>query len=433
MNPPAILFVMLSALITERAASTYHWQRQQKLPSKIKYGHKGCGCLNGGTCLTYGLFSQIKSCVCPEGYDGDHCEIDVETRCYTGDGTDYRGTESESENGERCLYWHSDLLKRWPYNAHMEDALERGLGKHNYCRNPNGRSKPWCYVRKGFRTSVTFCDIPTCQTPRRACGQRNIIRSFKIVGGQMAPIESQPWIATIFHSRGNQFFCGGSLIDPCWVLTAAHCFSGIGSDTSRLIIRLGRSATNVTNANDQEFSVERLIIHEAYSQQNRDYNNDIALIKIRSPSGQCAKESGIVGTVCLPSEDLRLRDHSHCEVSGYGKQNKTAIYYSRVLKSANVQLMPQSMCKRYYEGHRVNENMLCASDSAWKSDSCSGDSGGPLTCMYGGRMLLYGIVSWGDGCAKEGKPGVYTRVSRYIPWIESNMNSIHFRSFYPPK
>ncbi|KAL7983044.1 hypothetical protein Chor_013695 [Crotalus horridus] len=336
--------------------------------------------------MTYGLFSQIKSCVCPEGYDGDHCEIDVETRCYTGDGTDYRGTESESENGERCLYWHSDLLKRWPYNAHMEDALERGLGKHNYCRNPNGRSKPWCYVRKGFRTSVTFCDIPTCQTPRRACGQRNIIRNFKIVGGQMAPIESQPWIATIFHSRGNQFFCGGSLIDPCWVLTAAHCFSGIGSDTSRLIIRLGRSATNVTNANDQEFSVERLIIHEAYSQQNRDYNNDIA-----------------------------------------------AIYYSRVLKSANVQLMPQSMCKRYYEGHRVNENMLCASDSAWKSDSCSGDSGGPLTCMYGGRMLLYGIVSWGDGCAKEGKPGVYTRVSRYIPWIESNMNSIHFRSFYPPK
>uniref|UniRef100_A0A8C6VEC5 Urokinase-type plasminogen activator n=1 Tax=Naja naja TaxID=35670 RepID=A0A8C6VEC5_NAJNA len=432
MNPLAIVFVMLSAFIAEMAASTYHWQRQQKLPKKIKYVYKGCGCLNGGTCLTYGLFSQIKSCLCPEGYDGDHCEIDVETRCYTGDGTNYRGTESNNENGEKCLSWDSYFVKRRPYNAHMENSLELGLGKHNYCRNPDSRSKPWCYVRKGYLTSATSCDIPTCQNGR-TCGQRNLSRKFKIVGGLTASIESQPWIASIFYSRGNQFFCGGSLIDPCWVLTAAHCFSSISSDTSRLIVRLGRSATNASNENDQEFSVEKLIIHEAFSQQNRDYNNDIALIKIRSSSGQCAKESDIVKTVCLPSENLMLRDHSNCEVSGYGKQSKTAIYYSRVLKSASVQLIPQSTCKGYYEGHKVNENMLCASDLEWKTDSCSGDSGGPLTCMSNGRMLLYGIVSWGDGCAKERKPGVYTRVSRYIPWIEDNMNRIHFKSFYPPK
>ncbi|XP_058044772.1 urokinase-type plasminogen activator [Ahaetulla prasina] len=432
MNPLAILFVMLSAFFAEMGASTYHWQRQQKLPRKIKHDYKGCGCLNGGTCLTYGLFSRIKSCVCPEGYNGDHCEIDVETRCYTGDGTDYRGTESENENGETCLSWDSHFLKRWPYSAHMENSLELGLGRHNHCRNPNGSSKPWCYVRKGYRTSVTPCDVPMCQNGR-TCGQRNLSKNFKIVGGQTAPIESQPWIATIFHSRGNQFFCGGSLIDPCWVLTAAHCFSDTGSDTSRFIVRLGRSATNASNPNDQEFRVERLIIHEAFSKQTRDYNNDIALIKIRSSSGQCAKESAIVKTICLPSENLMLRDRSHCEVSGYGKQQKTAIYYSRVLKSASVQLIPQATCKRYYESHKVTENMLCASDSEWKSDSCSGDSGGPLTCMSNSRMVLYGIVSWGDGCAKEGKPGVYTRVSRYIPWIDSNMNRIHFRSFYPPK
>ncbi|XP_070608127.1 urokinase-type plasminogen activator isoform X2 [Erythrolamprus reginae] len=430
MNPLAILFVMLSPFIPEMVASAY-WHRQQKLPRTIKYDYKGCGCLNGGTCLTYGLFSQIKSCFCPEGYEGDHCEIDVESRCYTGDGTDYRGTESQTENGERCLPWDSYFLKRGPYSAHMEDALELGLGSHNYCRNPDGRSKPWCYVRKEFRNSVTSCDIPPCQIGR-TCGQRKS-RNYKIVGGQMAPIEFQPWIATIFHARGNQFFCGGSLIDPCWVLTAAHCFSSVGSDTSRLIIRLGRSATNVSNANDQEFSVERLIIHEGFSHHNRDYNNDIALIKIRSSTGQCARESDIVKTICLPPENLRLGDHFHCEVSGYGKQNKTAIYYSRVLKSASVQLISQPMCKIYYEGHKVNENMLCASDSAWKSDSCSGDSGGPLTCMSNDRMVLYGIVSWGDGCAKERKPGVYTRVSRYIPWIDSHMNRIHLKSFYPPK
>ncbi|KAM6442238.1 urokinase-type plasminogen activator isoform 1-T1 [Liasis olivaceus] len=432
MNSLAIISVMLSAFIAEMAASTYIWPRQQKLTSKTKHEYKGCSCLNGGTCVSYWLFSRIKTCLCPKGYDGDHCEIDVETSCYTGDGRDYRGTESVNENGENCLAWDSHMLKRWPYNEHMENALELGLGRHNYCRNPDGQSKPWCYVRRGYRTSVTPCDIPACQKPQ-TCGQRNLSKNFKIVGGQMAPIESQPWIATIFHTRGNQFFCGGSLIDPCWVLTAAHCFSGNGFDVSKLIVRLGRSATNVTSANDQEFNVDRLIIHEAFSQQRGDFDNDIALIRIRSSSGQCAEESNVVKTICLPSEDLMLRDHTQCEVSGYGKQNKTDIYYSRVLKSANVHLISQSMCKRYYEGHKVNENMLCASDLRWRSDSCKGDSGGPLTCAFNNRMVLYGIVSWGDGCAKEGKPGVYTRVTRYLPWIESNMNRIHFKSFYPPK
>ncbi|XP_013919535.1 PREDICTED: urokinase-type plasminogen activator [Thamnophis sirtalis] len=425
MNPLAVLFVMLSAFIAEMAASTYLWQKQQK------YDYKGCDCLNGGSCLIYGLFSQIKTCLCPEGYEGDHCEIDVETRCYTGDGINYRGTESENENGESCLPWNSHYLRRWPYNAHMENSLELGLGRHNYCRNPGGNSKPWCYVRKGYRTTVTSCSIPSCQSGR-TCGQRTLTMNYKVAGGAKASIESQPWIATIFRSRGNQFFCGGTLIDPCWVLTAAHCFPK-SSDTSKFIVRLGRSATNASNANDQEFRVERLIIHEQYLQENEDYNNDIALIKIRSSSGQCAEESAIVKTICLPSEDLMLRDNSLCEVSGYGKENKSAIFYSRVLKSATVQLIPQSTCKRYYMGRNVNENMLCASHPEWKSDACSGDSGGPLTCTSNGRMVLYGIVSWGDGCAKQEKPGVYTRVTRYIPWIESHMNRIHFKSFYPPK
>nr|XP_020646905.1 urokinase-type plasminogen activator [Pogona vitticeps] len=430
------VFVMLSVPIPVREASTYHWHTPRKLGSKTKYEQKDCTCFNGGKCITYHLFSRMKRCLCPKGYSGDHCEIDAESHCYTDNGEDYRGMESVNENNERCLAWDSPMLKRWPYNNEMENALEHGLGKHNYCRNPNGQSKPWCYVRKGYRTSSTPCDIPTCKK-QPTCGQRSMNKSFKIVGGRKATIESQPWIATIFQSarRGPQesFLCGGSLIDPCWVLTAAHCFDTKALQSSQFTVVLGKSALNATDTKEQKFNADRIIVHERYSHARGDYDNDIALMRIRSASGQCAQETDTVKTICLPSQNDILRDNFECEVSGYGKANRTDIFYSRMLKSTNVNLISQSMCRKYYENRVVNGNMLCAGGLHWKTDSCSGDSGGPLICEFGSRMVLHGIVSWGDGCAQKEKPGVYTRVTEYLPWIESHINGVHFKSYYPPK
>ncbi|XP_062984940.1 urokinase-type plasminogen activator [Elgaria multicarinata webbii] len=430
-----IISVMLSALVAD-TTSTHHWQKQNRLTSKTKYGHKGCNCLNGGNCIRFHMFSRIPRCFCAKGYTGDHCEIDAESACYTSNGEDYRGTVSVNQNNEYCMSWDAFGLQRFPYNDGMENAMELGLGKHNYCRNPNGQSKPWCYIKKGYRTSSTPCKIPTCKK-QSTCGQKSISKAFKIVGGHKANIESQPWIASIFHSHRDgatsRFTCGGSLIDPCWVLTAAHCFASNNPSTSRYTVFLGKSAVNATDANEQKFNVDRIIIHEAFSQEALDYNNDIALIRIRSSSGQCAEETNTVKTICLPSQGLSLRENFQCEVSGYGKENKTNIYYSRILKSTNVRLISQTLCQNYYEGRTVNENMFCAGDPQWKTDSCSGDSGGPFVCESNDRMVLYGIVSWGEGCSQKGKPGVYTRVTQYLPWIETHMNGLHFRSYFPPK
>ncbi|XP_061490813.1 urokinase-type plasminogen activator isoform X2 [Rhineura floridana] len=372
-----IIFVMLSVLITD-IASTHHWQKGHKQTSKTKYEHKGCNCLNGGTCVSYQLFSQIKRCLCPKGYSGNHCEIDSESQCYTGNGEDYRGTESVNENSERCLDWDSPSLRRQPYNEGMEDAMKLGLGKHNYCRNPDGQSKPWCYIRKGFQMFSTPCNINVCQK-EPTCGQRSFSKYFKIVGGHKAAIESQPWIATIFQSDrkgSNQFLCGGSLIDACWILTAAHCFES-KTDPSKLTVILGKSELYIDDTRQQKFNVDRIVIHEEYSQQRMDYDNDIALIRIRSSSGQCAEESDTVKTICLPSQNLLLRDNFQCEVSGYGKEKKTAIYYSRILKSTNVNLISQSLCQIYYEGRKVNGNMFCAGDPTWKTDSCKSPQAAP--------------------------------------------------------
>ncbi|NXA53177.1 UROK protein, partial [Nothocercus julius] len=386
-----------------------------------------CNCLNGGTCITYHLFHRISRCLCPDGYSGIHCEIDTDNTCYTDNGENFRGIATE----KNCLFWDlPSVIRRGSYHTDLKNALQLGLGKHNYCRNPNGRSRPWCYTKRGFSIQETPCNIEQCHTHNHlnkilpstepTCGQRSFSKYYKIVGGNQAEVESQPWIAGIFQNiRGtDQFLCGGSLIDPCWVLTAAHCFLDRSKDKSAFKVFLGKSILNVTDSKEQVFMVDNIISHPDFTDETGGNENDIALLRIRTTSGQCAVETKYVRTVCLPERNLYLPDNTQCEISGYGKQDFFDIYYAQRLMSANVNLISQRKCTReYYDNTRVTDNMVCAGDSAWQIDACKGDSGGPMVCEHNGRMTLYGIVSWGDGCAKENKPGVYTRVTRYLDWI----------------
>ncbi|NXL61993.1 UROK protein, partial [Chordeiles acutipennis] len=382
-----------------------------------------CHCLNGGFCVSYYPFSRINRCICPGGHTGIHCELDTDT-CYRENGKDYRGKATEDE----CLPWDlPSVISRGHYHAHLKYALQLGLGKHSYCRNPNGRDRPWCYTKKGFTIQETPCNIRKCEHLNKiypfigqACGQRSISKYFKIVGGSQAEVESQPWIAGIFQNvRGiDHFLCGGSLIDPCWVLTAAHCFPTLPQDKSIYKVFLGKSILNVTDDKEQVFMVDDIISHPDFTDNTGGNENDIALIRIRTTSGQCAVESKYVRTVCLPEKNLYLQDNTQCEISGYGKQDFYDIYYAQRLMSATVNLISQTKCKyEYYDNIRVTDNMVCAGDPTWMTDSCKGDSGGPMVCEHNGRMMLYGIVSWGDGCARENKPGVYTRVTQYLDWI----------------
>ncbi|NWS69000.1 UROK protein, partial [Crotophaga sulcirostris] len=383
-----------------------------------------CHCLNGGTCISYYFFSRIHRCVCPEGYTGVHCELDTESTCYTENGEDYRGMATKEE----CLPWDlPSVIRRATYHALVPNALQLGLGKHSYCRNPNGRNRPWCYTKKRFSIQETPCDIQKCEHLNKisplvggACGQRSISKYYKVVGGSQAEVESQPWIAGIFQTIAgtDHFLCGGSLIDPCWVLTAAHCFSTPPPNKAMFKVFLGKSILNVTEDNEQVFMVDDIISHPDFTDDTGGNENDIALVRIRTASGQCAVESKYVRTVCLPERNLYLRDNTRCEIAGYGKQDFYDIYYAQRLMSATVNLISQTKCQyEYYDNIRVTDNMVCAGDPTWMTDACKGDSGGPMVCEHNGRMMLYGIVSWGDGCAEENKPGVYTRVTQYLNWI----------------
>uniref|UniRef100_A0A2K6V017 Tissue-type plasminogen activator n=1 Tax=Saimiri boliviensis boliviensis TaxID=39432 RepID=A0A2K6V017_SAIBB len=382
-------------------------------------------CFNGGTCQQALYFSDFV-CQCPEGFTGKQCEIGENGDCYFGKGLAYRGTHSLTTSGASCLPWNSMILIDKVYTAYNPNAQALGLGKHNFCRNPDGDTKPWCHVLKNRWLTWEYCDMPSCST----CGLRQYNQpQFRIKGGLFADIASHPWQAAIFakyrRSPGERFLCGGILISSCWILSAAHCFQE-RFPPHHLTVILGRTYRVVPGEEEQKFEVEKYIVHKEFDDDT--YDNDIALLRLKSDSSHCAQESNVVRTVCLPAADLQLPDWTECELSGYGKHEATSPFYSERLKEAHVRLYPASRCTSQHLFNRtVTSNMLCAGDTrsggpqANLHDACQGDSGGPLVCSKDGRMTLVGIISWGLGCGKKDVPGVYTKVTNYLDWIKDNM------------
>ncbi|XP_061646933.1 tissue-type plasminogen activator-like [Phyllopteryx taeniolatus] len=360
---------------------------------------------------------------------------DASEECRSGDGSSYRGIVSKTANGRQCLNWNRFTN---PWGASF------GTGGHRYCRNPDQSLRPWCRVKRGKRVVREFCNIPKCSPTVKlpvavdtelTCGEKSERRMHKIAGGSYVTARSQPWVAAIFYQR-YKFLCGGSLIAPCWVLTAAHCFSnGERTNLQRMSVFLGKSAINETDdVNEQKFTVEKMILHQAYNETN--YNNDIALLKIKSRNGGCAVRSETARTVCLPPPHTQLPAGSQCIIAGFGKEKYASFQYSQYLKEAHVNLLSQSHCKKYpMYANLLTDNMFCAAGPNWSMDACKGDSGGPLVCETSGRLFQFGIVSWGIGCANENNPGVYTQLTKYNKWIAEKTELPQYTKgvMYPPK
>lgn len=371
------------------------------------------------------------------------CPSDPKLECVLGKGLSYRGTKAVSQSGLHCLPWDSRPVTRKTHNAWRPNAGEVGLGSHNFCRNPDGDLSPWCYVYKGFQVTWEACDIPKCRRRpssgttlgprgttinRATCGQR-VERPasgpvFRMWGGQDSDITTQPWQAAItYYSRRSKeqvFRCGGVLIASCWVLSAAHCFPKDPREIGPLKVTLGRTFRKENSSSEQIFNVEKYWVHERFNSET--YDNDIAILKLKTDIGICAINSPEVLPVCVPEPSTELPAWSECEISGYGKEHEFSAFYSERVKRGHVRLWPQERCvPEKLAGRVVTENMLCAGDTRGLDDACKGDSGGPLVCQKDGRMTLLGIISWGDGCGKKDTPGVYTRVTKYIGWIARKM------------
>ncbi|XP_036762694.2 acrosin [Manis pentadactyla] len=275
-----------------------------------------------------------------------------------------------------------------------------------------------------FAREKNSCDGP-CGLRFRQSSPGNV----RVVGGQDAAKGAWPWVVSlqVFTAHNNRRYhaCGGTLLNSHWLLTAAHCFR-VNKEVYNWRLIFG--TREIVYGNDkparpplQERYVEKIIMHERYSP--RSEINDIALMKIIPPV-PCGP---LIGPGCLPRFRAGPpRVSQACWVAGWGFLKENARKMSPVLQEARVNIIDLGLCNatQWYNG-RVHSTNVCAGYPEGHIDTCQGDSGGPLMCRDNteNTYVVVGITSWGAGCARAKRPGVYTATWPYLNWIASKIGS----------
>ncbi|MDR9781134.1 serine protease [Rhizobium redzepovicii] len=233
----------------------------------------------------------------------------------------------------------------------------------------------------------------------------------KIVGGVQAKPGQLPWQVSLgvswIASPADGHFCGGSIYNESWIITAAHCVDG--SSPNDIIVTAG---TTDLNKPAQRRNVAKILVKKGYVAPKQ--GDDIALLQLYEPLTLTDTDAAPIALIANGHE---LKEGDLLTTSGFGYEKEGGTV-SAHLNVVEVPLVSNDTCSQQLSyGDDITNQMICAGRSG--KDSCQGDSGGPLVFASSSKPELVGVVSWGEGCARPLKFGVYTKVSLEVDWVKA--------------
>ncbi|GAB0179010.1 coagulation factor X [Grus japonensis] len=372
-------------------------------------------CHYGGHCKD-GIGSY--TCSCLDGYQGKNCEFVIPKYCKinNGDCEQFCSIKKSAQKDVLCSCAKGYVLAE--DGKRCVSSVKYPCGKVFVKRKKRSVILPddnsdVTSDQDGPLTSGTSLEediVTTTESPTPRPGNETSSKTpyviTRIVGGDECHLGECPWQAVLLNEAGEEF-CGGTILNENFILTAAHCMN----QSKELKVVVGEVDREKKEQSETMHTVDKILVHSKYIAET--YDNDIALIKLKEP----IVFSEYVIAACLPEADFAnevLMNQRSGMVSGFGREFEGG-RLSKKLKVLEVPYVDRSTCKQS-TNFAITENMFCAGYETEQKDACQGDSGGPHVTRYKDTYFVTGIVSWGEGCAKKGKYGVYTKLSRFLRW-----------------
>ncbi|XP_044143543.1 coagulation factor X-like [Bufo gargarizans] len=378
-----------------------------------------CGsnpCQYGGSCKDgIGEFT----CLCNSGFEGKTCEIVVLKMCSLNNGgcDQYCKVENRDvvcscttgyvlgDDGKSCV-----ATEKYPCGRRAGFRFKRSVSEEVDSTNHTAGSKisnsPASHADSTSPEKNLQAEdrLPDASLSEKLDNHNPIER---IVGGTDCKFGECPWQAVLF-SEDDEPFCGGTILSSQFILTAAHCMN----QTKYFKVIVGEINTREKDGTESVHKVDKIIIHPKFVRLTYDF--DIAVVKLKDAINFTVN----IIPACLPDPDFAeqvLMNERQAMVSGFGRLHERGLQATK-LQMLHVPYISRQTCKESSK-FTITENMFCAGYDKEVKDACQGDSGGPHVTPYKDTYFVTGIVSWGEGCAQQGKYGVYTKVSKLNKWL----------------